>query len=316
MTITIKLTGTNSKKGVNFDSVKKSFFSNFAFDGWPYILGGSGEFKGDQIVLLDNMNGRNTKVIVLDGRSVTYDLAKHVLKGHLTTVSFGTLGDSYQGSGAFAEDSAGRITNISAQVKISGLAIAGTEFHNLVSALMGGVKDGRKSNPAILNAAIADEAQKLVGSNGNDTYTGTRFGDTIVGNGGNDKLKGGAGKDKLTGGLGADDLWGGSGADTFIFKSIKESGTKSSTRDSIFDFSPAEKDKIHLSAIDADTTKKGNQAFTFIGEKAFSGKAGELCYEKARSDSYVYGDVTGDKVADFAIHFDDPIDFVRSYFVL
>jgi serralysin len=307
MTMTIRLTASSSNKGVSFNSYMKTYFKDFSFEGWPYILGGSGEFKGTQIVLLDNMNGRNTKAIVLDGSSISYDLAKHIVSGSVTTVRLGTLGNSYKEPGEFTEDPAGRITNISAQVQISGLAIAGAEFHSLVSGLMGGASSSRKANPAILNAALADEAHNLIGSSGSDTYTGTRF---------SDRIKGGAGSDKLTGGAGADDLWGGEGTDTFIFKSVGESTVKSSGRDTIFDFSVQQKDKIHLSSIDANSLKGGNQAFEFIGTRAFSGKAGELQYRKASSDTYVSGDVNGDKIADFIVHFDDAIDFSQSYFVL
>lgn len=306
MTITIKLTASNSNKGVNFNSYMTSYFKDFSSEGWPYILGGSGEFKGTQIVLLDNMNGRNTKTIVLDGRSISYDLAKHVVSGSLSTVRLGTLGNSYKESGEFTEDAAGRIVNVSAKVKISGLAVAGTEFHSLVSGLMGATGSSRKANPAVLNAVLADEAHNFVGSSGSDTYTGTRF---------SDRIKGNAGNDKLTGGVGADDIWGGSGADTFIFKSVKDSIVKSSGRDTIFDFS-VQQDKISLSAIDANALKGGNQAFEFIGTRDFSGKAGELQYRKTSSDTYVSGDVNGDKVADFTIHLDDPIDFKESYFIL
>jgi serralysin len=307
MTMTIRLTASSSNKGVSFNSYMKTYFKDFSFEGWPYILGGSGEFKGTQIVLLDNMNGRNTKAIVLDGSSISYDLAKHIVSGSVTTVRLGTLGNSYKEPGEFTEDPAGRITNISAQVQISGLAIAGAEFHSLVSGLMGGASSSRKANPAILNAALADEAHNLIGSSGSDTYTGTRF---------SDRIKGGAGSDKLTGGAGADDLWGGEGTDTFIFKSVGESTVKSSGRDTIFDFSVQQKDKIHLSSIDANSLKGGNQAFEFIGTRAFSGEAGELQYRKASSDTYVSGDVNGDKIADFTVHFDDAIDFGQSYFVL
>ena len=324
MTITITLTAT-SGKGVSFNSFMTGYFKDFSFQGWPYILGGSGEFKGNQIVLLDDLNGRNTKTIVLDGRSISYDLAKHVVSGTLTGVRLGTLGSSYTSSGEFLQDSSGRIAKMAAQVQISGLSIAGTEFHSLVSGLMGGVSSGHRANPAVLNAALADEAHNLIGSSGGDTYTGTRFSDRITGNGGNDvllgakgndRILGSAGNDKLTGGAGADDLWGGAGADTFIFTSVSDSKVSSAGRDSIFDFSLKEKDKISLSAIDANTLKGGNQAFTFVGTKAFSGHAGELRYDKKASDTYVYGDVNGDKVADFAIHLDDPIALTRSYFIL
>ncbi|MGO4386907.1 calcium-binding protein [Microvirga sp. 2YAF29] len=325
MAITIRLTADSAKKGVNFNSYMKTYFRDFSFEGWPYILGGPGEFKGTQIVLLDNMNGPKTKVIAMDGGSISYELAKHVVDGSLATVRLGTLGNSYKGSGEFTEDVAGRITNISAQVQISGLAIAGNEFHSLVSGLMGSVASSRKANPAVLNAAIADEAHKLIGSNGNDTYTGTRFSDRINGNGGNDALSGaagndiikaGTGNDRLTGGIGADDLWGNAGADIFMFRSIADSTVAAAGRDTIFDFSPAQNDKIHLASIDANTLKGGNQAFGFIGTRGFSNSAGELRYERQPSDTYVYGDVDGDGIADFAIHFDDPIQFTEAYFVL
>src|SRR5689334_21673287 len=101
MTLTIRLTASSFNKGVNFNSTMKTHFRDFSFEGWPYILGGSGEFKGTQIVLLDNMNGRNTRTIVLDGSSISYDLAKHAVSGSLTTVRLGTLGNSYKGSGEF-----------------------------------------------------------------------------------------------------------------------------------------------------------------------------------------------------------------------
>jgi Ca2+-binding RTX toxin-like protein len=325
MTITIKLTAGNGNKGVSFNSYMKSYFRDFSFEGWPYILGGSGEFKGSQIVLLDNMSGSNTKTIVLDGRSISYELAKHVVSGTLTTVRLGTLGSSYKASGEFTEDGAGRIINISTQVQISGLAIAGTEFHSLVSGLMGGVAGSRKANPAVLNAAIADEAQKLIGSSGNDSYTGTRFSDRITGNGGDDTLlgakgndivKAGAGNDRMVGGAGADDLWGGAGADTFIFRTVSDSTVNTAGRDTIFDFSPAQDDRINLVTIDANTLLRGNQAFAFIGTKGFSKTAGELRYERKPSDTYIYGDVNGDGAADFAIHLDDPIQLNQAYFIL
>lgn len=307
MTITIKLTASSSNKGISFNSYMKSYFKDFSFEGWPYILGGSGEFKGSQIVLLDNMNGRNTKTIVVDGRSIAYDLAKHVVSGTATTVRLGTLGNSYKESGEFTEDSAGRITKISPQVQISGLAIAGTEFHSLVSGLMGGASSSRKADPAVLNAALADEAHNVAGSNGSDTYTGTRF---------SDRIKGSAGNDKLAGGVGGDDIWGGAGSDTFIFKSVEDSTVKSSGRDTIFDFAVHQRDKIHLSSVDANALVGGNQAFEFIGSRAFSGRAGELQYDKGPSDTYISADVNGDQVADFMIHLDDAIDVTQSYFVL
>ncbi|WP_436041195.1 M10 family metallopeptidase C-terminal domain-containing protein, partial [Rhizobium sp. LjRoot98] len=89
-----------------------------------------------------------------------------------------------------------------------------------------------------------------------------------------------------------------------------------SGRDTIFDFSGTGGDRIDLSAIDANTAASGNQAFTYVGTAAFTGKAGELRYVKAASDTYVYGDVNGDGKADFAIHLDDAVSLAKGYFVL
>jgi len=52
------------------------------------------------------------------------------------------------------------------------------------------------------------------------------------------------------------------------------------------------------------------------GTSAFSGKAGELRFEKKASDTYIYGDVNGDGTADFAIHLDDAVALTQSYFIL
>ena len=165
-------------------------------------------------------------------------------------------------------------------------------------------KSGSAANDALFGGMGKD---KLIGGDGKDY---------LVGNLGDDKLYGGSADDRLYGGMGADDLYGGAGGDRFIFKSLKHSGPSRSSWDSIFDFSTKQKDKIDLSGIDANTLRAGNQAFSYIGKKDFSGKAGELRYEKAKSDTYIYGDVNGDKVADFTIHLDDAVSLSKVYFVL
>ncbi|MEH1928415.1 hypothetical protein [Nostoc sp.] len=90
--------------------------------------------------------------------------------------------------------------------------------------------------------------------------------------GGNDTLNGGSGNDILIGGTGTDILSGGSGNDIFYFKSVSDSPTGVS-RDVITDFvgnGNLPGDQIDLSAIDANSTIAGKQAFTFIGASAFS----------------------------------------------
>lgn len=146
-----------------------------------------------------------------------------------------------------------------------------------------------------------DGADYLNGGDGNDKLYGQAGNDRLYGGEDKDTLSGGAGNDSLYGGEGSDRLDGGSGADRFVFTSIDDTPNSIPGRDKILDFDRREGDRIVLSAIDANTTKAGNQAFSFIGEKAFSGEAGELRYVNKAGSTFVYGDVNGDGKADFAI---------------
>jgi Ca2+-binding RTX toxin-like protein len=140
--------------------------------------------------------------------------------------------------------------------------------------------------------------------------------DAITGGRGDDVLEGFAGNDRITGGLGGDSLYGGTGADRFVFKSIRESNLDTGDCDFIYGFSKKQEDKIDLAGIDANTTRSGNQAFSFIGAKAFSGKAGELSYEKVSGYTWIEGDVNGDGFADFSIALKGSHNVSKSYFYL
>jgi Ca2+-binding RTX toxin-like protein len=136
---------------------------------------------------------------------------------------------------------------------------------------------------------------------GDDSLAGGALADRLNGGAGDDQLFGLGGNDTLIGGLGTDTLRGGGGKDIFRFESADDSSTAVGEEDRIVDFQKAN-DKIDLSAIDADETTEGNQAFTFVGEATFSNKAGEL--RSSRVDdktSLVEGDTDGDGFADFAI---------------
>jgi len=335
----IKLTAVKGEAtGIDFDAHVADFFSDFAFSGWPYILGGSGSFQGDEIVILDGLEAKpaNTKLIVLDGENIFYEFSAHKVTGTLEQVRLATLGGSYQSDGSFKQDAEGHITGISASVDISGFSLT-EEFHDLVADLMGSSNEGGLADPTIILDALKAQAHNVSGSAKGDVYVGTRFADTIAGNGGNDDLdgakgndsirggagkdtlagaagkdsldgdngndtlSGGAGKDELSGGLGRDFLAGGKGADTFLFADLKESGAAAAKRDAVDDFSQAQKDKISLQPIDADTTVGGIQDFSFIGTDKFSKDAGELRFVAQGGNTIVQGDVNGDGKADFAI---------------
>src|SRR5262249_17853031 len=105
--------------------------------------------------------------------------------------------------------------------------------------------------------------------------TGNTLANTITGNTGSNVLNGGGGDDFLIGGGGLDYLTGSTGADRFVFNQGDIPGVTFNSTDQITDFSQASGDKIDVSGIDA-ITGGTDDAFTFIGNAAFSGVAGEL----------------------------------------
>jgi Ca2+-binding RTX toxin-like protein len=132
-------------------------------------------------------------------------------------------------------------------------------------------------------------AQGLVGLAGDDTLRGGRGDDTVIG---------GEGRDRLSGGRGADVLSGGAGADRFVFNQNALGAT-----DRILDFDAREGDRIVLRSIDANVGTPADDAFIFIGARAFSGTAGELRATAIQGGTVqrITGDVNGDGLADLTI---------------
>lgn len=139
--------------------------------------------------------------------------------------------------------------------------------------------------------------ENLVGSNYSDSLSGNTLANRLDGGFGNDTLTGDAGNDSLLGGGGRDQLTGGLGADTFVFSEAYD-GWQIIGMDSILDFNSAEGDRIDLSAIDANPTQAGRQAFVFVGAGDFSA-TGQLRYDAA--NGILYGNVDADPDAEFAI---------------
>ncbi|MDD9908822.1 MAG: M10 family metallopeptidase C-terminal domain-containing protein [Ahrensia sp.] len=139
------------------------------------------------------------------------------------------------------------------------------------------------------NGSAAPES--IVGNSGNNLLRGFGSNDTINGKGGNDIISGGTGRDVIV---------GDTGADIFNYDNVNESRVGSSNRDFINGFEHG-LDRIDLSDIDANTGVGGNQAFTYVGNSAFSGSAGELRYFTFGNVSIVEADVNGDSNADMQI---------------
>ena len=130
--------------------------------------------------------------------------------------------------------------------------------------------DGSAADGPMLGRGGAGD-DRLVGGSGNDVLLGGAGRDTLVGGAGADILDGGTGSDILIGGLGRDVLTGGPGADVFRFLSTDDLPAPHGRvgPETITDFSQAQGDRIDLSAIDADVTAPGNQAFLFANNLEF-----------------------------------------------
>jgi len=164
---------------------------------------------------------------------------------------------------------------------------------------------------------IRDASANPVGFDYNkNDFNGGSGNDTLVLGGGNDTGKGGSGTDTLTGGLGADHLSGNGGADMFIYRALADSTVGKAGRDTISDFSHQQGDQIDLALIDANTHRRGNQVFDFIGTHAFSGHGGELRIQASGNGFIVSGDVDGDKRAEFSILVDHVANLRASDFDL
>jgi Ca2+-binding RTX toxin-like protein len=121
----------------------------------------------------------------------------------------------------------------------------------------------------IKNVALSQKDDTVFGGNasehfwgrdGDDLMQGNRGRDHLEGDGGKDTIEGGDGKDTLSGGLDRDRLTGGQDADQFVYFDVVESKSGSTKRDYITDFKHGT-DKIHVGAIDANTTKFDDQSF-------------------------------------------------------
>ncbi len=170
---------------------------------------------------------------------------------------------------------------------------------------------GLDGNDQLTGSSIADGLDggagndKLRGGDGADDLYGESGHDTLKGGDGEDYLDGGKGRDKLTGGNGADLLHGGKGRDKFIQTKVEQSTPDAP--DTILDFAQG-KDLIDLQKID--------DLYRFIGQRDFTGRAGQVRYEYDRGNTVVEGDTDGDGTADLAITLTGKIALTADDFLL
>ena len=144
------------------------------------------------------------------------------------------------------------------------------------------------------------DKDRLRGDADDDRLTGGDANDRLDGGAGTDTLLGGAANDELVGGSGGDVLRGGAGADLFLYGEAVESAGKA--RDRIADL--ASGDVVDLSAIDADETTGGDQAFQIVA--MFTDTPGEIIlrYSAGKDRTTLRGDADGDSIAELVITMD------------
>lgn len=130
------------------------------------------------------------------------------------------------------------------------------------------------------------------GNSAANVITGNSNANILSGLSGDDTINAGAGNDTIIGGAGKDTMTDGGGSDRYDFNAVSESAV-GVNRDICTDFTH-NVDDIDLSTIDANLNVAGNQAFTFIGNVAFTGTAGEVRFFNSGANIIVQVEIHGD----------------------
>ncbi len=131
-----------------------------------------------------------------------------------------------------------------------------------------------------------------------NAMTGNAGNNTLDGGAGDDVLKGMNGNDILIGGTGSDILVGGAGSDSFVITQASIHTSGAIETDAVNDLIKAQGDILDFSAIDADTTLAGDQAFHLV-IGAFTHHAGEMTLTLSGANTMLALDVDGDGRADY-----------------
>ncbi|MGL4965689.1 MAG: calcium-binding protein [Inquilinus sp.] len=253
-----------------------------------------GDATGDSLVSIENLIGSNygDELIGQSSSTLMGDSGDDILRGG--NLLSGGGGDDILSGGAGADLLGGD---------------GGSDIASYYTALTG-VAVNLATGAASGGDAAGDTLFSIEGLSGSNLGN-----DSLAGDAGANVLRGWGGDDALTGAGGKDTLIGGAGADRFVYGSTADSAVGANA-DVIGDFSHAQGDRIDLSAIDANTSAAGDQAFTFIGTATYTGVAGQLRYHSDGVVTTIAGDVNGDGVSDFHIQLTGAIGVASGDFVL
>lgn len=275
----------------NFEGVRGGLFNDKFYGGsavWNQQFVG---FKGND--LIDGGAGFDTANYGLDIGGVVVNLSTNSVNSH-TGYMLGKVLDLGTG-------------NPVAAIKVLKLALDDAWADNTTSAVKAGTAiDGWGTTDKLINIEAATGSafnDQLYGSNAENSLFGGAGFDILVGNGGNDSIIGGYGHDIIYGGLGkdwivTDDIarpgtigrtsWDNrwikdeeDGGNLIIYKSVTESSKNAPDFIDGFTLTNDSQDIIDLSAIDANTQKIGNQAFSKLN--ILSGNSANYATPKAGS---------------------------------
>jgi Ca2+-binding RTX toxin-like protein len=194
---------------------------------------------------------------------------------------------------------------------VQDLGVFGKDIYRNFESALGG-----RGDDTLFGSSAAN---KLAGSQGDDYLRGRGGKDTILGGDDRDTLIGDGAADKLYGGYDEEDDFVDGARDTFRYYSVSDSTNEA--MDTIYGFESAALlgrggDRIDLSRIDADIFAPRSNAFTFIGDEAFSKQPGELRVIEFGGSSFVFVNVDKDTAAEMVIHVAEVVGLTRSDFVL
>ena len=242
------------------------------------------------------------QIMLLPSQPYVSDPILGVVAGQLAptfTVDTASLGGAptlrIQGQGSVTINVSETTPGAGGQFDGSGIGVSSVSLTSITI-------NGTAGADAITGTAGADSivggdgVDLLHGGKSNDILHGDAGNDTLFGDAGTDQLFGGDNNDVLVGGAGNDNLYGGAGADTFTYLTAADSTVKTSGRDTIWDFSHAQGDKIDLHGLAVSSGTTLSLAGSFFGHQA-----GQVIQTVVGGNVLLSADLNGDAIADFAI---------------